>query len=110
MATVRSRRHARLKVKEVADSFAVADFNGDGKLDVAVSGGYTDVLLGNGDGTFQPSSKTYFAAGPTNIVAGQFNSDTKIDLAVSTNIGSVMLLYNTGTPVTATKQSSSPTR
>jgi hypothetical protein len=40
----------------VADplSVAVADFNGDGKLDLAVAGeGGISVLLGNGDGTFQ---------------------------------------------------------
>ena len=66
---------------------AVADFNGDGKLDVA--SGYTNfLLLGNGDGTFQPPS-TLGAAG-SGIAVGDFNHDGKPDLA----IGGVSILFN----------------
>src|SRR6516162_2852724 len=64
---------------------AVADFNGDGKLDVAVvnEGSNTvSILLGNGDGTFRP--KTDFATGaqPWGIAVGDFNGDGKLDLVV----------------------------
>jgi hypothetical protein len=54
----------------------VADFNGDGKADLATSG---SILLGNGDGTFQ-SVGTY-PIGPTWLVVADFNGDGKADLA-----------------------------
>jgi len=66
-----------------------ADFNGDGKLDIAVvNSGSNDIsiLLGNGDGTFQPAQN--FALGnsqtlvPTDIALGDFNGDGKPDVAV----------------------------
>jgi len=42
-------------------AIAVADFNGDGKLDLAITQAEeysVDILLGNGDGTFQPRKAT----------------------------------------------------
>jgi hypothetical protein len=70
-------------------SVAVGDFNGDGKLDLAVAdnGGGVSVLLGNGDGTFQPAVS--YAAGsiPWSVAVGDFNGDGKLDLAVA-NAGS----------------------
>ena len=61
---------------------AVGDFNGDGKLDLAVGGAGISILLGNGDGTFQ-SSVDYFAGTPyaVSLTAADFNSDGKLDLA-----------------------------
>ena len=61
------------------------DFNGDGQLDLAVSSAAgVQILLGNGDGTFQPPRVTY-AVGyyPGFIVAGDFNGDGKLDVAVA---------------------------
>src|SRR5579863_2720775 len=66
---------------------AVADFNGDGKLDL-VGGSYlstaVSILLGNGDGTFQPPVDYALSNGPTQIAVADFNGDGKLDLAVAT--------------------------
>jgi hypothetical protein len=68
-------------------AMVLADFNGDGRLDVA-SGAGDFLLLGNGDGTFQP----YLILGATGsgIAIGDFNRDGKPDLAV----GGVAILLN----------------
>lgn len=59
-------------------SIAVGDFNRDGVPDLAVGDenlGEISVLLGNGDGTFQPAMS--FAAGgiPRSLAVGDFNGD-----------------------------------
>ena len=66
-----------------ASNFVVADFNGDGKADLAVEDALlqTDsILLGNGDGTHQAAINL-----STNgkFVTGDFNGDGKTDLAAS---------------------------
>lgn len=80
----------------------VADFNADGKPDVALSDqvGVVHILLGNGNGTLQASVD--FAAGgaPEGIVCGDFNGDGKADLATAnygSNDASVLIGNGDGT-------------
>ena len=84
-------------------ALAVGDFNGDGKLDLAVAdtGSNTiSVLLGNGDGTFRPPIKYVSGSEPASIAVGDFNGDGKLDLAVanvSSNSVTVLLGNGDGT-------------
>ena len=68
-------------------SLSVADFNGDGKLDLAVlnqettTSGDISILLGNGDGTFQEPLEYALPFTPEPLVVGDFNRDGTLDLA-----------------------------
>jgi hypothetical protein len=83
------------------ESVAVADFNGDAIADLAVAdgGGNTvSMLLGNGDGTFQPARDFATGASPQSVAAGDFNGDGRPDLAVANNLdgGTVSVLLGNG--------------
>lgn len=68
----------------------VADFNGDGKLDLAFVGTYTNqnnvfIMLGNGDGTFVPAtgSPIHIPFVPATILMGDFLNHGKLDLIIN---------------------------
>jgi hypothetical protein len=91
---------------------AVADFNGDGFLDIArgmADGlrGLIHVLHGNGDGTFQPLVRYAVPSTLTNqaggyIIASDFNGDGKPDLALEVrgSGGTDVFLNTTGATTT----------
>jgi len=67
---------------------ALADVNGDGKLDAIVTNedhGTVSVFLGDGRGGLKPASGSPFAAGthPSDIAIADFNQDRRADLAIS---------------------------
>lgn len=98
--------------KVTAYSIVSADFNGDGKTDIATTNGFTDIngnhvsnvsiLLGTGAGTFIPTDTFVVDFGAAQIISSDFNNDGHADLATvnyysPTNVSSVSVLLGTGT-------------
>ncbi len=87
-------------------ALTTADFNGDGKTDLAVAGAANasiSILLGNGDGTFRMGSSAMANSVPVSIVSGEFNGDGKTDLVVvNTGATSVAVLLGANQTPTAT--------
>ncbi len=76
-----------------------AEFNGDGKLDIAhlSSNPTINILPGKGDGTFSAPVAT--STGSYNfscIASGDFNNDKKVDVAGATAGGGVLMMFGNG--------------
>jgi hypothetical protein len=83
---------------------AVADVNGDGRLDLAVanysygaSAGSVSVLLGNGNGTFQGAVNFAVGSIPVSVAVADVNGDGRPDLVTANQSGnSVSVLLGNG--------------
>jgi uncharacterized protein (TIGR03437 family) len=84
-------------------AIAAADFNSDGKTDLAIAGAGSNsvaALINQGNGAFNPATGYMVGAAPSDLVAADFNGDNKPDLAIA-NSGSnnISLLLNQGSGV-----------
>jgi FG-GAP-like repeat len=78
----------------------IADFNGDGRPDMAVSDSqhnWVSILLGSANGGFVAEGTYATGSSPTALAAADFNGDKKIDLAVVDSYsGTISILLGNG--------------
>ncbi len=79
---------------------ALADFDGDGALDVVAAHGNDttySVFLGKGDGSFAPASTVAFANNQSHVAAADWDGDGKPDIALDGAMSQVLRGAGDGT-------------
>lgn len=78
-----------------------ADFNNDGKPDLATacnSTGEVSVLINTGTGTFLPAVNYWTSSWPSNIISNDFNNDGNVDIVTSNSASSdISVFFGSGT-------------
>lgn len=95
---------------QFSNDVAVADLNGDGKLDLIYSDDCAspcsvntiEILLGNGDGTFQPPISETVGNSPQSVAVGDFNGDGRLDIAVANSADNTVTILLQATPALPT--------
>lgn len=96
--------HKDFPVGHPISDVTIGDFNGDGKLDLAVVGrdpadvqsASVSILLGKGDGTFRAPVRYRLNTNPCSVATADFNADGKLDLVVLDNVGVASILLGNG--------------
>ncbi len=86
--------------RTITRDLATADFNGDGHADLVTTNGYSqngppsavNILLGNGDGTFDPAIHYNVYNNPNYLIVDDFDGDGIPDIAATKSGGFVLLL------------------
>ena len=102
-ASAQSPTFARRDYPSLGSDHLVADFNGDGKLDLAVANILDDnlsIFLGSGTGTLGAPTTVTVGSQPSSVLSGDFNGDGRADLAVAhSGAGNVGVLLGNGAGV-----------
>ena len=81
---------------DIGSVIGVADFNGDGAVDLAASDIQNDavyILMGNNTGSFTLKTTLFNGSGPTNVLVPDLNGDGHIDLVVRGFFGADATVY-----------------
>ena len=83
-------------------ALALADFNGDGRLDLAtantLSGSVSVLLQSSTSGSFIPAVTYTLPTAPTDLAAGNLNGDNLPDLAVASGSRATILINTASSP------------
>src|SRR5581483_4475267 len=108
-----------LGIGELGSPAAIADFDGDGKLDagfgiladtkgVICSSNCLYLMLGNGDGSFKSAVTLPLTAKPVWVLSADLNSDTAPDLVSVNSDNTISVLINSGTDFSLKASAFSP--
>ena len=93
-------KEGSLSVPSDVTLLAAADFNGDGKVDLAAVGpdpqGTVTIFFGSGDGTFQNKGEFTVGSMPQTVTAADLNGDGRSDLVFANQSSSTVSVFLSG--------------